>query len=57
MKVYTEAEYDRLYRETLSYEQIETNIRGFDVVETSKSQWDSADLATSLSRRDRSNVS
>ena len=40
MKVYTDAEYNRLYRETLSYEQIETNIRGFDAVRVSKSQWD-----------------
>ena len=40
MKLYTEVQYDRLYQETLSYEQIETNIRGFDVIETSKSQWD-----------------
>ena len=39
MKVYTDAEYDRLYQETLSYEQIETNIRGFDEVEAEKSQW------------------
>jgi AraC-like DNA-binding protein len=39
MKVYTEAEYDRQYRETLSYEQIKTNIRGFDLVEAAKSQW------------------
>ena len=53
MKVYTETEYDRLYRETLSYERIETNIRGFDVVETSKSQWDEekyyyADLSSGI---------
>ncbi|MEO1340975.1 MAG: AraC family transcriptional regulator, partial [Cyanobacteria bacterium J06635_13] len=40
MKVYTHAEYDRLYRETLSYEQINFNLRGFDVVRVSKSQWD-----------------
>ena len=40
MKVHTEAEYDRLYEETLSYEQIETNIRGFDEVMVAKSQWD-----------------
>lgn len=39
MKVYTDVEYDRLYRETLSYEQIETNLRGFDLVEAAKSQW------------------
>ena len=39
MKVYTEAEYDRLYRETLSYEQIKTNFNGFDVVKAAKSQW------------------
>ena len=39
MKVYTDIEYDRLYAETLSYEQIETNIRGFDLVEAAKSQW------------------
>ena len=39
MKVYTDTEYDRLYEETLSYEQIETNIRGFDLVEAAKSQW------------------
>lgn len=53
MKVYTDAEYDRLYQETLSYEQIETNIRGFDLVETSKSQWDKekyyyADLSSGI---------
>ncbi len=40
MKVYTNAEYDRLYKETVSYEQIETSIRGFDEIETFKSQWD-----------------
>lgn len=40
MKIYTNAEYDRLYRQTLSYEQIETNTRGFDIVRASKSQWD-----------------
>jgi AraC-like DNA-binding protein len=40
MKVYTDAEYDRLYQETLSYEQIETNIRGFDEVMIAKTQWD-----------------
>ena len=39
MKVYTEAEYDRLYQESLSYEQIETNIRGFNIVKAAKSQW------------------
>lgn len=39
MKVYTEAEYDRLYRESLEYEQIESNLRGFDKVVTAKSQW------------------
>lgn len=39
MKVYTDTEYDRLYQETLSYEQIETNTRGFDRVMTAKSQW------------------
>ena len=40
MKVYTDAEYDRLYQETLYYEQIEANIRGFDEIETFKSLWD-----------------
>ena len=40
MKVYTDAEYDRLYEETLSYEQVETNTRGFDEVEAFKSLWD-----------------
>ena len=40
MKVYTDAEYDRLYRETLCYEQIETNTRGFYEVGAVKSQWD-----------------
>lgn len=40
MKVYTDAEYDRLYEETLSYEQIETNIRGFERVMAAKNQWD-----------------
>ena len=39
MNVYTDAECDRLYRETLSYEQIETNTRGFDKVIAAKSQW------------------
>ena len=39
MKVYTEAECDRLTQETLSYEQIETNVCGFDEVKTAKSQW------------------
>ena len=39
MKVYTNAEYDRLYRESLSYEQIEFNVRGFDEVVADKSQW------------------
>jgi len=39
MKVYTEAEYDRLYRESLEYEQVESNIHGFDEVITAKSQW------------------
>lgn len=40
MRVYTDAEYDRLYRKTLLYERIETNTRGFDIVRASKSQWD-----------------
>lgn len=39
MKVYTETEYDRLYRESLEYEQIESNLRGFDELITAKSQW------------------
>ncbi|MBE9168810.1 helix-turn-helix transcriptional regulator [Pleurocapsales cyanobacterium LEGE 06147] len=39
MKVYIDAEYDRLYRESLSYEQIESNLRGFDLVVAAKSQW------------------
>ncbi|VEP17006.1 Regulatory protein [Hyella patelloides LEGE 07179] len=39
MKVYTDAEYDRLYRESLSCEQIENNLRGFDLVRAAKSQW------------------
>ncbi len=39
MKVYTDAEYNGLYRESVSYEQIETNIRGFDEVGAFKSQW------------------
>ena len=39
MKVYTNAEYDRLHKETLEYEQIESNTRGFDEVVTAKSQW------------------
>ena len=39
MKVYTETEYDRLYRESLEYEKIESNTRGFDEVVTAKSQW------------------
>ena len=40
MKVYTDAEYDRLYKETLCYERIETNTRGFYKVGAVKSQWD-----------------
>ena len=40
MKVYTDAEYDRLYEEILSYKQIETNIRGFDRIMVAKNQWD-----------------
>ncbi|MBE9045824.1 helix-turn-helix transcriptional regulator [Pleurocapsales cyanobacterium LEGE 10410] len=39
MKVYTETEYDRLYAESLEYEQLESNLRGFDEVTTAKSQW------------------
>ena len=39
MKVYTDAEFDRLTEKTLSYEQIETNIRGFNIVKAAKSQW------------------
>jgi AraC-like DNA-binding protein len=39
MKVYTDAEYDRLYEESLEYEQIESNTRGFDEIVTAKSQW------------------
>lgn len=39
MKVYTDIEYDRLYKETLSYERIETNTRGFDEIVATKSQW------------------
>ncbi|PSB09513.1 AraC family transcriptional regulator [Pleurocapsa sp. CCALA 161] len=39
MKVYTETEYDRLYKKTLEYEQIESNTRGFDEIITAKSQW------------------
>ena len=39
MKVYTQAEYDRLYRESLEYEQVESNLRGFDEVKAAKSQW------------------
>lgn len=53
MKVYTDAEYDRLYEETLSYEQIETNIRGFYEVGAVKSQWNEkqycyADLSSGI---------
>lgn len=40
MKVYTDVEYDRFYEETLCYEQIEANLRGFDEVEAFKSLWD-----------------
>ena len=39
MKVYTSAECDRLYRENLAYEQIETNLRGFDKIGAAKGQW------------------
>ena len=39
MKIYTEAEIDCIYRETLSYEQINSNIRGFNEVGAHKSQW------------------
>ncbi|VEP14773.1 hypothetical protein H1P_2860006 [Hyella patelloides LEGE 07179] len=39
MKIVTDAEYDRLYRESLSYEQIESNLRGFNLVRAAKSQW------------------
>jgi AraC-like DNA-binding protein len=39
MKVYTDAEFERLYRESLSYEQIKFKTRGFDEVGASKSQW------------------
>ena len=53
MKVYTDAEYDRLHRESLEYEQIESNLRGFDEVITAKSQWDEekyyyADLSSGI---------
>ena len=53
MKVYTEAEYDRFYEETLSYEQIETNIRGFYEIGAVKSQWNEgqycyADLSSGI---------
>ena len=40
MRVYTEAEFDCLYEETLFYEQIETNLRGFDEIVATKSLWD-----------------
>ena len=39
MNVYTDAEYDRLYKETLSYEQIKLNTWGFDEVRVANSQW------------------
>ena len=39
MKVYTDAECDRLTQETLSYEQIKLNTWGFDEVRVAKSQW------------------
>ena len=39
MNVYTDAEYDRLKRKTLSYERIETNTRGFNLVNASKNLW------------------
>lgn len=39
MEVYINTEYNRLYKETLSYEQIEFNVRGFDEVGVDKSQW------------------
>ena len=53
MNVYTDAEYDRLYRKTLDYEQIETNIRGFDKIIAAKSQWNEerkyyADLSSAI---------
>lgn len=39
MKVYTDAEYDRLYAETLSYERIKTDLSGFNEIIAAKSQW------------------
>ncbi len=39
MKVNTDAEYDRLYEETLFYEQIKLNTWGFNEVRVAKSQW------------------
>ena len=40
MKVYTEAEYDRLHEETLFYRQVKSNSGGFDLIQTDKSQWE-----------------
>ena len=39
MKVYTDAEFDRLKRETLLYEQVDFNLHGFDEVGAYKNQW------------------
>lgn len=39
MKVYTDAEFEQIYRESLLYEQVEFNTRGFDKVTAAKNQW------------------
>jgi AraC-like DNA-binding protein len=39
MKVYTDIEYQQEYQASLEYEQIETNIRGFNEISANKSQW------------------
>lgn len=54
MKVYTEAEFTPIYRESLSYEQIKANVRGFSKIRADKSQWGEsqycyADLSSGIS--------
>jgi AraC-like DNA-binding protein len=39
MKVYTDAEFEQIYRESLLYEQVEFNTRDFDKVTAAKNQW------------------
>ena len=39
MKVYTQAEYEQIHRESLLYEQINSNLQGFDEVSAHKDRW------------------